>query len=173
MKSYIIFILSLMTILFFFSSCKQTHSENHAITISYNNKEKLQKLLEQRKMNHAKALADSLLTINPYDPQLYFVLGWIHDMQGDTLISKRMYQKSIDSYDLRLSKEKKYGDEINRAFVFQFMLGKEKYIQILDSLTSLKIYASDSINTEGYKQFIIKKEDLFSSPNKVVDIENK
>lgn len=74
-----------------------------------------------------------------------------------------------------LSKEKKYGDEINRAFVFQFMLGKEKekYIQILDSLTSLKIYASDSINTEENKQFIIKKEDLFSSPNKVVDIENK
>ena len=122
----------------------------------------LSNLLSKHDFESSFMLIDSILAVYPDDPQMYLALGWIYDIQGDINMASKHYDHAICIYDSLLHERKQYSDEINRAFVYQLKEGPEVYIRILDSISTLPEYKSDSPNIEGYKHFILQhKEDLF------------
>lgn len=149
-------------------SCQHKNEQlsacNDTSNIKNQSSTQLSKLLSDHQYKSAILLIDSMLECSPDDPQIYTALGWIYDMQGNIDIASKHYYHAICIYDSLLHERKReqYSDEINRAFVYQLKEGPEVYIRIIDSISTLPEYKSDSINIEGYKHLILQnKEDLF------------
>ena len=124
--------------------------------------DRLKTMLQEREFSQAAQLIDSILAVYPDDPQSFLILGWMADVQGDSLSAKQYYRKSISIYDSLIVANKEYCDELSRAFVIQLLDGPVAYLSVLDSLKHSARYAKDSLCLEGYKAFVLKdKDDLF------------
>ena len=142
------------------------------VTFKNSNAVRLKTMLADRDYYHAKQLTDSILMFYSDDPQSYLVLGWLADMQGDSIAAVKYYQKSVHIYDSLISIRKDLSYEINRAFVIQLMSDTTAYYSTLDSIKRITEYMDDSLSIDAYKLIIIKnKGDLFNCDNEMVEMD--
>lgn len=144
-------------------ACNSTDSpKSDGVAFKKQHATRLKAMLQEREFLQATQLIDSILVVYPDDPQSFMMLGWMADVQGDSLSARRHYQTSISIYDSLIAAKRDYSDEINRAFVIQLLDGPDAYLSVLDSLKQVSRYAKDSLCLEGYKAFVLKdKDDLF------------
>lgn len=124
-------------------------------------------MLEERNFERALPYIDSLHTVYPDDPQFYFVEGWIHDMQGDSLCARAAYTKSLEIYDSLTEDAPNFSDMINRAVIVQILYGKDAYGKALDEMRSIFTSPQDTLEIEQlWRSYVFKKEDMSFATNK-------
>lgn len=170
--SYHLGVLMILVNMSLLISCRESPNRHiDGVTFKNSNAVRLKNMLENRDYNHAKQLTDSILLYYPDDPQSYLVLGWMADMQGDSIAAVKYYQKSVHIYDSLISIRKDLSYEINRAFVIQLMCDTTTYYSTLDSIKRITEYSGDSLSIDAYKLIIIKnKGDLFNCNHKMVEM---
>lgn len=171
--SYYLGVLVILVNMSFLISCKESPNRHiDGVTFKNSNAVRLKTMLEDRDYNHAKQLTDSILMFYSDDPQSYLVLGWLADMQGDSIAAVKHYLKSVHIYDSLITIRKDLSYEINRAFVIQLMCDTTTYYSTLDSIKRITEYMGDSLSIDAYKLIIIKnKGDLFNRDNEMVEMD--
>ena len=123
-------------------------------------------MLEERNFERALTYIDSLHTVFPNDPQFYFVEGWIHDMQGDSLSARAAYANSLEIYDSLTEEAPDFSNMINRAMIVQILYGKEAYGKALDEMQSIFTSPQDTLEIEQlWRGYVFKKEDMSFGTN--------
>lgn len=124
-------------------------------------------MLEERNFECALTYLDSLHIVFPNDPQFYFVEGWIHDMQGDSLSARAAYTNSLEIYDSFIKEAPDFSNMINRAMIVQILYGKEAYGKALDEMRSIFTSPQDTLEIEQlWRNYEFKKEDMSFVTNK-------
>ncbi len=117
-------------------------------------------MLNARDFERALPYLDSLHRVYPNDPQFSYIEGWIYDMQGDSLLARTAYTKSLAIYDSIIAAEPNFNDMINRAFIIQDLYGMEAYTRALDEIQS-KCSPKDSLEIEQmWRNTVLEKDKL-------------
>lgn len=117
-------------------------------------------MLNNRDFEHVLPSIDSLIAEYPDDPQLYFVEGWVYDMQGDSLLARTAYTKSCSIYDSLIAANPNISDMVNRAFIVQILSGMDAYNRALDDMLSFVSSSRDSLWINEMRETVFKKEEL-------------
>lgn len=117
-------------------------------------------MLNNRDFEHVLPSIDSLIAEYPDDPQLYFVEGWVYDMQGDSLLARTAYTKSCSIYDSLIAANPNISDMVNRAYIVQILYGMDAYNRALDDMLSFVGSSRDSLWINDMRETVFKKEEL-------------
>lgn len=121
----------------------------------------LGEILNERNFERALPFIDSLHIAFPNDPQFYFVEGWIHDLQGDSLCASAAYAKSMEIYDSLIAESPNLNDMINKAIIVQILFGMEAYEHTLDEMLSIVTSPQDTLEIEQlWRRFVFKKDEV-------------
>ena len=97
-------------------------------------------MLNDRDFEQALQRIDSIHRKIPHDPQSYFCEGWVYDMQGDSLMARLAYTRSMEIYDSLIIVSKNIDDilghMINRAWIIQFLYDMDAYNKAIDEIVS-------------------------------------
>lgn len=121
---------------------------------------RLGEMLNARELDHALRYIDTLHRLYPNDPQFSFGEGWIYEMQGDSLRSRRAYTRSLEIYDSLIAVRHDIGDMANRAFLVQILYGMEAYDRALDEILPYCSDERDSMGIEYSKGIEFKTKEL-------------
>lgn len=117
-------------------------------------------MLNNRDFEHVLPSIDSLIAEYPDDPQLYFVEGWVYDMQGDSILARTAYTKSCSIYDSLIAANPNISDMVNRAYIVQILYGMDAYNRALDDMLSFVGSSRDSLWINDMRETVFKKEEL-------------
>lgn len=117
-------------------------------------------MLNNRDFEHVLPSIDSLIAEYPDDPQLYFMEGWVYDMQGDSLLARTAYTKSCSIYDSLIAANPNISDMVNRAYIVQILYGMDAYNRALDDMLSFVGSSRDSLWINDMRETVFKKEEL-------------
>lgn len=124
--------------------------------------EKLDALLCSRRLDDALLFLDTLRTKYPHDPLFCFGVGWVHDMQGDSLRARASFKRGIYMYDSLLAIKDDPGLRFNRAFLVLIVEGRKAFNKAMDESISLaKTKEEATYFKEMRKMLYYDKETLF------------
>lgn len=145
-----------------FSSCNSNENSSSQIEAKkkrFNDGVRLQSMLRKGKLDESLRFIDTLHHSYPRDPQFYFAKGWIYYMKDDSCKSVCSYKKAIELYDSLIVQNDDFGDKINRAFIFQFIYGKEKFLEEMDAIVPKDNDEKIAIDS-SYKRMIFTEKQL-------------
>ena len=122
-------------------------------------------MLNDRDFEQALQRIDSIHRKIPHDPQSYFCEGWVYDMQGDSLMARLAYTRSMEIYDSLIIVSKNIDDilghMINRAWIIQFLYDMDAYNKAIDEIVSATPDSVFLLQIEQMcKGLVFKKKDI-------------